>query len=175
LKTETKLKDAFGESAKSLDLQGGSIDSNIKKLAELDIANQNSFIAKQKAYADEAKNTLSSSNTYNATPKTGTAFEGDVFTGTLEKAIEHYSNLRDEVNKDLHGAQLFGGDTIQQSKQLSDEIDKLKTQLSGYKSSINSLDDAYKIVAQNSITGLDKLSAEQKTVFRSNEKRVRIY
>ena len=163
--TETKLKNAFGDSAKSLDLQGGSIDANIKKLAELDIANQNSFIAKQKAYADEAKNALSSSNQYNATPTTGTAFSGNVFSGTLEEAIKHYSELRDEVNKDLHGPQLNGGDTILQSKQLSDEIDKLKTQLSGYKSSISSLDGAYKAVAQDSITGLDKLSTAQKTVF----------
>jgi len=164
IETEKKLKDVFGETAQSLDLQSGSIDDNIAKLEKLDLANQTAFRDKQKAFAEDAKNSLNTPNQYSA----GGLAEQD-FYGTPEAALEYYENLRNEINKNLHKATSFGGenstDTIEESKQISAMIDTLSEKVKVYKTSILTLDDAYKMVAQSSIEGLDKLSEKQKTVF----------
>lgn len=164
IETEKKLKDIFGESAASLDLQSGSIDANIAKLEKLDTAQQNAFISKQKAFAEDAKNALNTSSQYSA----GGLAKQD-FEGTPEAAIAYYTKLRDEINQDLHRATSLTGknstDTIEESKQLSTMIDTLNGKVTGYKNTILTLDAAYKIVVQNSIGGLDKLGETQKTVF----------
>lgn len=164
LETEKKLKGIFGDTAQSLDLQNGSIDKNIKKIEQLDIANQNAFISKQKAFAEEAKNALKSSSEHSAVPRYGVTFSGAIFKGTDEEALTHYKNLREEINKNLHGASL-DGDTIKISKQLSATIETLESKIKGYKDTVLTLDNAYKFISQKSIKDLDKLSDKQKTIF----------
>ena len=173
LETEKKLKDIFGETAQGLDLQNGSIDKNVKKLNELDVANKKAFISEQKANAEKAKNALKSTNEYSASARTwnpftsGETFNGAIFKGTIEEALVYYKNLREEINKDLHGPSLFGGDTIAQANQVTDLIKQIESELDGYNSQIRTIDDAYRFIAQSSIEGLNKLDEKQKEVYNN--------
>jgi len=177
IETETRLKEIFGESAKALNLQTGTVDDNIKKFKELKAIKDAEFLLENKTKINNAKDRLSSyksesffsdspADTLNLAPE----LLGKIFAGNPKQVLAQLESELALLGKRLDEVKAKG--TPFDVNQYSYSFDLVNAKIKEYKENIKpdtdlleQADQKEKAIAETKILNLDKLNEKQTAVY----------
>lgn len=178
LEVEQQLVTIFGDSAKGIDLQNGSIDDNIAKIRELNKEKANSFIIENQLLAQSQQKKISG-NKY-AAPElritsneiSGASFSMDFTKGIFTQGIgikEYKKSLTETLELITNAKGDYKDLSLEVRSALGDqvqkELTKTNTKIQESESLTQQLQNAFKLLAESSVSSFANLNDKQKNIY----------